>query len=68
MNAIQVELLRRYRGGDEAAVPPLLPLDRRHRRRAEQHRMSVALSRGGTSRFAHAPSTRSKATGGWPDE
>ena len=24
MNAIQVELLRRYRGGDEAAVPPLL--------------------------------------------
>ena len=24
MNAIQVELLRRYRGGDEAVVPPLL--------------------------------------------
>ena len=24
MNAIQVELLRRYRGGDEAAVQPLL--------------------------------------------
>jgi phosphoenolpyruvate carboxylase len=24
MNAIQVELLRRYRGGEEAAVPPLL--------------------------------------------
>ncbi len=24
MNAIQVELLRRYRGGDEEAVPPLL--------------------------------------------
>jgi phosphoenolpyruvate carboxylase len=24
MNAIQVELLRRYRGGEQAAVPPLL--------------------------------------------
>ena len=24
LNAIQVSLLRRYRGGDEAAVPPLL--------------------------------------------
>ena len=34
MNAIQVELLRRYRaGGDEARAAAAAPLDRRHRRR-----------------------------------
>ena len=40
MNAIQVELLRRYRAGDESAAPPARPLDRRHRRGAAQHRLA----------------------------
>ena len=40
MNAIQVELLRRYRAGDESARLPARPLDRRHRGRAAQHRLA----------------------------
>ena len=40
MNAIQVELLRRYRSGEKAATRPLLRFDRRHCRRSAEHRLT----------------------------
>ena len=45
INAIQVELLAAWRGGDERALAAPAPLDRRHRRGAPQHRLTRGLVR-----------------------
>ena len=42
MNAVQVELLRRHRAGDETRAVAAAALDRRHRRRAAQHGLTAA--------------------------
>ena len=47
MNAIQVELLRRYRAGDEEARAPLAPLDRRRRGRRSIAGIAAALRNTG---------------------
>ena len=62
MNAIQVELLKRWRGGDEQALRPAAALDRRDRRRPPQHRLSPEAGGRGRCTLPRCAGTSASST------